>query len=154
MCRRSCQDFTDAVTRADGRWSVAGPFSVENSLAGPVDKDRVPLRSLRGSLDWGNDTLALDIEATKAHRANMQRQGLPHDEPITEIIIPFPSAPQPQARSPEHEKMTESGLRLPCSAGVAGDQVARRQRILILFVLGAASCWHRKLQRHLVLMCM
>ena len=37
----------------------------------------------------------------------MQRQGLPHDEPITEIIIPFPTAPQPQARAPEHEKMTE-----------------------------------------------
>jgi N-methylhydantoinase B len=51
------------------------------------------------------DTLALDIEATKAHRADMQRQGLPHDEPITEIIIPFPIAPQP--RAPEHEKMTE-----------------------------------------------
>ena len=37
----------------------------------------------------------------------MQQQGLPHDEPITEIIIPFPTAPQPQARAPEHEKMTE-----------------------------------------------
>jgi N-methylhydantoinase B len=37
------------------------------------------------------DTLALDIEATKAHRADMQR--------------PFPIAPQP--RAPEHEKMTE-----------------------------------------------
>ena len=46
-------------------------------------------------------------EATKAHRADMQRQGLPHDEPITEIIIPFPAAPQPQAKAPEHEKMTE-----------------------------------------------
>ena len=91
---------------------------------------RDPAENYYGAVFKG-DTLALDIEATKAHRANMQRQGLPHDEPITEIIIPFPSAPQPQARSPEHEKMTESGLRLPCSAGVAGDQVARRQRILI-----------------------
>jgi N-methylhydantoinase B len=53
------------------------------------------------------ETLALDLEATKAHRADMQRQGLPHDEPITEIIIPFPTAPQAQARLPEHEKMTE-----------------------------------------------
>ena len=53
------------------------------------------------------DSLVLDIEATKARRAEMHRQGLPHDEPITEIIIPFPTAPQAQARSPEHEKMTE-----------------------------------------------
>ncbi len=53
------------------------------------------------------ETLALDLAATKARRAEMQQQGLPHDEPITEIIIPFPTAPQAQARLPEHEKMTE-----------------------------------------------
>ena len=53
------------------------------------------------------ETLELDHRATKARRAEMQQQGLPHDEPITEIIIPFPTAPQAQARLPEHEKMTE-----------------------------------------------
>jgi N-methylhydantoinase B len=53
------------------------------------------------------DSLEIDAPATEAHRAEMTRQGLPHDEPITEIIIPFPTAPQPQARAPEHEKMTE-----------------------------------------------
>ena len=53
------------------------------------------------------ETLELDLAATKSRRAEMQQQGLPHDEPITEIIIPFPTAPQAQARLPEHEKMTE-----------------------------------------------
>ena len=33
--------------------------------------------------------------------------GRRYDDPITEIIIPFPTAPQAQARLPEHEKMTE-----------------------------------------------
>jgi hypothetical protein len=37
----------------------------------------------------------------------MKQQGLPHDEPISEIIIPFPAAAQPQAQAPEHAKMTE-----------------------------------------------
>ncbi len=35
------------------------------------------------------DSLALDMAATKVRRASMAQQGLPHDEPITEIIIPF-----------------------------------------------------------------
>jgi N-methylhydantoinase B len=53
------------------------------------------------------DTLKLDIAATTARRAEMRQQGLPHDEPISEIIIPFPAAAQPQAQAPEHTKMTE-----------------------------------------------
>ncbi len=43
------------------------------------------------------DSLELDIAATQARRASMKQQGLPHDEPITEIIIPFPTAAQPQS---------------------------------------------------------
>jgi N-methylhydantoinase B len=53
------------------------------------------------------DLLKLDIKATQARRAAMKQQGLPHDEPITEIIIPFPTTVQPQVREPEHEKLTE-----------------------------------------------
>jgi N-methylhydantoinase B len=53
------------------------------------------------------DSLALDMAATKARRASMAQQGLPHDEPITEIIIPFPTAPQAAVREPEQEKLTE-----------------------------------------------
>ena len=37
----------------------------------------------------------------------MAKQGLPHDQPITEIIIPFPTTAQPQVREPEHEKLSE-----------------------------------------------
>ena len=53
------------------------------------------------------DSLKLDIAATNERRAQMKQQGLPHDEPISEIIIPFPTVAQPQARAPEHERMTE-----------------------------------------------
>jgi N-methylhydantoinase B len=53
------------------------------------------------------DSLALDLKATEARRATMKQQGLPHDEPISEVIIPFPAAPQPQAASPGDEKLTE-----------------------------------------------
>ena len=38
---------------------------------------------------------------------SMAQQGLPHDEPITEIIIPFPAARAAAGREPEHEKLTE-----------------------------------------------
>jgi N-methylhydantoinase B len=53
------------------------------------------------------DSLAIDVKATQARRAAMKEQGLPHDEPITEIIIPFPIAARPQVLEPEHEKLTE-----------------------------------------------
>jgi len=38
----------------------------------------------------------------------MAQQGLPHDEPITAIIIPCPAAPQPKSRGIEDEKLTEA----------------------------------------------
>jgi N-methylhydantoinase B len=53
------------------------------------------------------DSLKLDAKATQSRRASMKQQGLPHDEPITEVIIPFPIAAQAQVREPEHEKLTE-----------------------------------------------
>ena len=37
----------------------------------------------------------------------MRASGLPHDEPISQALIPFPVSAQPQQRSPEHEKLTE-----------------------------------------------
>jgi N-methylhydantoinase B len=54
-----------------------------------------------------DDTLTLDLKATQARRAQMRAQGLPHDQPIAEIIIPFPATAQPAERSPEHDKLTE-----------------------------------------------
>jgi len=46
------------------------------------------------------DSLVIDIKATAARRASMKQQGLPHDEPITEVIIPFPAAAQTRSASP------------------------------------------------------
>jgi translocation and assembly module TamB len=56
--------------RADGGWSVSGPFWIENGLAGPVDRNRVPLRSLRGSLAWSAAELALDIDRAEGVRGS------------------------------------------------------------------------------------
>jgi N-methylhydantoinase B len=53
------------------------------------------------------DTLNIDVAATATRRAQMRALGLPHDQPIAEIIIPFPATAQPAERNPEHEKLTE-----------------------------------------------
>jgi N-methylhydantoinase B len=52
-------------------------------------------------------TLTLDLAATRERRAGMKAQGLPHDDPITEIIVPFPTATPPQAADPSLDKLTE-----------------------------------------------
>ena len=52
-------------------------------------------------------SLALDVKATQARRASMKQQGLPHDEPISEVIIPFPTAAQPPVADLGEEKLTE-----------------------------------------------
>ena len=59
-------------------------------------------RGVRSRIRWRSTS-----GRRNARRASMKQQGLPHDEPITEIIIPFPTAAQPQVREPEHEKLTE-----------------------------------------------
>ena len=48
------------------------------------------------------DSDEIDRRATQTHRADMKQQGLPHDEPITEIIIPFPVSAQPQEAAQRH----------------------------------------------------
>jgi N-methylhydantoinase B len=53
------------------------------------------------------DSLVIDVAATRARRTDMGAQGLPHDEPISEAIIPFPAAAQPQARDPEFDKLSD-----------------------------------------------
>ena len=53
------------------------------------------------------DSLELDMTAMQSKRAAMKQQGLPHDEPISEVIIPFPTVAQPQATDPGLEKLTE-----------------------------------------------
>jgi translocation and assembly module TamB len=56
------------TTLADGTWSVSGPFSAENSTAGPIDRERLPVRSLRGMLTWAAQTLRLDIDRAEGVR--------------------------------------------------------------------------------------
>jgi N-methylhydantoinase B len=52
------------------------------------------------------DTLELDAAATEQRQTQMRELGLPHDQPISEVIIPFPAAAQPTA-NPEHDKLSE-----------------------------------------------
>jgi len=54
--------------RSDGRWGVAGPFSVENGLAGPIDRNRMPVRSARGSIAWDDETLTVNVERAEGLR--------------------------------------------------------------------------------------
>jgi translocation and assembly module TamB len=41
---------------------LSGPFSVDNALAGPIDRQRVPLDSARGSLVWTAEQLRLSFD--------------------------------------------------------------------------------------------
>ena len=56
------------TTAPDGSWQVSGPFFAENSKPGPIDRDLLPLRSVRGTLAWAADTLKLDIERAEGIR--------------------------------------------------------------------------------------
>lgn len=49
-------------------FSLAGPFSIDNVDAGPVDKQRVPVRSARGSVTWSADTLTLALQRVEGIR--------------------------------------------------------------------------------------
>ena len=46
---------------ATAGFSVEGPFSIENLDAGPIDKQRIPVRSARGALTWSSETLTLAL---------------------------------------------------------------------------------------------
>ena len=55
------------VSAATG-FSLDGPFSIENLDAGPIDKQRIPVRSARGALTWSADTLALALQRVEGIR--------------------------------------------------------------------------------------
>ena len=57
-----------AATAATAGFSLNGPFSIENLDAGPVDKQRVPVRSARGQLNWSADALALTLHHVEGIR--------------------------------------------------------------------------------------
>jgi translocation and assembly module TamB len=67
MLVRARADLTPTKL-ADGGWSVAGPFAAENNAAGPIDRDRIPVRSVRGTLVWAEQALRLDIERAEGVR--------------------------------------------------------------------------------------
>ena len=47
----------------DGALSLEGPFSISNALAGPIDRQRIPVQAARGKLIWSPSSLALTIDA-------------------------------------------------------------------------------------------
>ncbi len=57
-----------ATVAANSGFSLEGPFSVENLDAGPIDKQRVPVRSARGALTWSADTLTLALHRVEGIR--------------------------------------------------------------------------------------
>ena len=50
--------------------------------------------------------LAIDAAATQKRRALMREQGLPHDQPIAESLVPIAPTPHHE-HSPEHARLTE-----------------------------------------------
>ena len=67
MRLRGSVDLKPVASSAPGL-SLAGPFSVENLEAGPIDRQRVPVRSARGSLTWSADTLTLALQRVEGVR--------------------------------------------------------------------------------------
>ncbi len=57
-----------AATATIAGFSLDGPFSIENLDAGPIDKERVPVRSARGTLTWSADTLTLALHRVEGIR--------------------------------------------------------------------------------------
>ncbi len=49
-------------------FGLDGSFSIENLDAGPVDKQRIPVRSARGALTWSADTLTLALQRVEGIR--------------------------------------------------------------------------------------
>ena len=98
-----------AAIEAD--WSAPLVSARVGDLLCTLQQDRITLAgrgvpTLYGAAFRG-DTLDLDIPATEARQKIMREQGLPHDEPVTEIIIPFPTSAQPPKPDPQYEKLTE-----------------------------------------------
>lgn len=57
-----------AGTSASIGFSLDGPFSVENLDAGPIDKQRIPVRSARGVLTWSANALTLALHRVEGTR--------------------------------------------------------------------------------------
>ena len=119
VARAALFNFASGGVR-QGASTITMQVSGGGGYGSPLDRD---LKSLQHDIRAGyisktsaeklygavfkGDTLELDIAATEARRKSMREQGLPHDEPVTEIIIPFPTSAQPPKPDPQYEKLTE-----------------------------------------------
>ncbi|MGZ8993832.1 MAG: translocation/assembly module TamB domain-containing protein [Burkholderiaceae bacterium] len=70
MKLRGSADLKPAVasSAAAAGLSLDGPFSIQNLDAGPIDKQRVPVRSVRGSLTWSAGALTLALQRVEGIR--------------------------------------------------------------------------------------
>jgi N-methylhydantoinase B len=86
----------------------------------PLDRDLAALeRDVRcgyvgrdaAQTDYGavfvDGTNTLDVAATQARRAEMRRQGLPHDQPIADTGVPVPAPAHPHTHDHAHDQLTE-----------------------------------------------
>jgi translocation and assembly module TamB len=53
-----------------GAFALAGPFSADNAAAGPLDRNRLPVRAVRGTLRWAAETLNVNIERADGVRGS------------------------------------------------------------------------------------
>jgi translocation and assembly module TamB len=59
---------TNLKPAAGKEFVLSGPFAVANELPGPIDQQRLPVRSARGTLTWAMRSLVLAVEQLEAVR--------------------------------------------------------------------------------------
>ena len=97
------------ILRSGGGGGYGSPL--ERDLAALERDVRCGYVTLAAAEEWygavfQGDTLAIDAAATQQRRATMREQGLPHDQPIAESLVPIAPAPHHE-HNPEHAKLTE-----------------------------------------------
>ena len=58
-------------------FTLAGPFQLTNAMSGPVDRQRLPVQSARGSLRWSAATLDLALEQDRSRRRQRASERCP-----------------------------------------------------------------------------
>jgi len=98
------------ILRSGGGGGYGGPLerdvaALERDVrCGYVSKEAA--ETLYGAV-FADGALTLDVEATGRKRAAMKEQGLPHDDPITDIIVPFPVTAGAQPADPAIDRLSE-----------------------------------------------
>jgi N-methylhydantoinase B len=98
------------ILRSGGGGGFGSPLDRDlESLAGDVRcgyVSRQAAETYYGAV-FAPGTNTIDAAATAARRAEMQRQGLPHDEPIADTGVPPPAPSHGHAHEHAHEKLSE-----------------------------------------------